>query len=230
MTQKPMEKDTLLLDAGNAVVFLDHQAVAEVVGAKGTVIQGAERAAKDRYAMLLHQGGSHEDGWRLFMRTLLDTAEIPGAGTAEREQQLDALRTTHDRLNLWRRVPPGLPEALTRVREAGWVIGIVSNSEGHLPELFDAVGLGDAFDVIVDSTHVGVRKPDPRIFEIALEALGRKAEQAAYAGDIPDVDMVGARAAGIDGYLIDPHGDFPTYAGPKFDQVIELVDALLAPK
>ena len=47
-------------------------------------------------------------------------------------------------------------------------------------------------------------KPDPRIFELALDALGVRAEAAWYLGDIPGIDVVGARRAGLRPFLIDP--------------------------
>ncbi|MFT5353546.1 MAG: HAD superfamily hydrolase (TIGR01549 family) [Polyangiales bacterium] len=220
-----MKRRALLLDAGNTVVFLDHAAVAETVGGDEDAIRAAERVAKDTYAQLLKEGATHENGWRVFMKTLLSTAGVEG----ELEAHVDALEKAHEEFNFWRRVPAELSSALDDARAAGWVPAIVSNSEGRLVELFDRVGLEDAFEVIVDSAHVGIRKPDPRIFEIALKALGIKAEDAIYAGDIPDVDVQGARAAGVRAFLIDPHDDFPDYdEAPRFSSVRDLVTSLLS--
>lgn len=220
-----MRRRALLLDAGNTVVFLDHGVVAALVGSTEAAIRGAERAAKDGYAAALAGGVGHEEGWRVFVRTLLEEAGVPGDVGAH----IAALRRAHDELNLWRRVPPELPGALEDIRAAGWTVAIVSNSEGHLAELFDAVGLAGAFEAIVDSAHVGVRKPDPRIFELALEALDVRAEDAVYAGDVPEVDVEGARAAGIEAVLIDPYDDYPAFQGaPRLSGVRALVDMLLA--
>lgn len=220
-----MKRRALLLDAGNTVVFLDHGAVAEVIGADADALRAAERVAKDTYAQLLSEGASHESGWRVFMKTLLSSAGVEG----DLEAYVDALEEAHQEFNFWRRVPDGLADAVQEARDAGWVPAIVSNSEGRLVELFDRVGLEDTFEVIVDSANVGIRKPDPRIFEIALKSLGIQASDAVYAGDIPDVDVEGARAAGIRGFLIDPHNDFPDYdAAPRFPSVRELVTSLLS--
>lgn len=219
-----MKRRALLLDAGNTVVFLDHAAIAETVGGDADAIRSAERGAKDTYAQFLNEGASHESGWRVFMNTLLETAGMDGDLSAH----VDALEEAHTKFNFWRRVPEALVGALADARAAGWVPAIVSNSEGRLVELFDRVGLEDAFEVIVDSANVGIRKPDPRIFEIALKTLGIKADDAVYAGDIPDVDVEGARAAGIRPFLIDPHDDFPNYQdAPRFSGVRELVTSLL---
>ena len=218
----------LLLDAGNTLVYLDHEAVGEVAGLPGAALAAAERAAKRRYEVFLaEEGASHEDGWFLFMRCLLEEAGAEG-GTAAIEARVLALRAAHDEHNLWRRVPEGLPEALERLRAAGWALGVVSNSEGRLGELFERGGLGGRFEVVIDSGVVGVRKPDPRIFAMALEALEVPAERAVYAGDIPDVDVEGARAAGIEGVLVDTAGHYPEYAAaPRYAHTVDLVEALL---
>ena len=66
-------------------------------------------------------------------------------------------------------------------------------------------GWRDYFDVIIDSHIVGVAKPDPRIFQIALERLGVGPDEVRFAGDIYSIDVEGARAAGIEARLIDQH-------------------------
>jgi putative hydrolase of the HAD superfamily len=49
-------------------------------------------------------------------------------------------------------------------------------------------------------------KPDPRIFQAAIDLLGLEADQVWYVGDLPAIDVVGARRAGIQPYLMDPLG------------------------
>jgi len=228
--------DALLLDAGNTVVFLDHDAVAALVadhlhladgGAiTGTEVRVAEAQAKRRYEALLAAGGAHEDGWTLFFVALFGAL---GIGEAEARAVVPVLRRAHDELNLWRRVPEGLVDALVRVRAAGVPVGVVSNSEGKLDALFAHVGLGDVFACVVDSAHEGVRKPDPEIFRRALARVGVPASRALYVGDLPSVDVDGARAAGLSAVLIDPFGHYDAYtAAPRVASVVEVVDALLA--
>lgn len=211
----------VLLDAGNTVVFLDMEAICEIVGAHGVTLDAAElwRAeaeAKRRYEALLTRGPiapvsrepaggrggapDHEAGWTLYMATLLEAA-----GT------------------------PGLPEALDRLRGAGLKTGIVSNSEGGIGNLLAQVGLASRFDVILDSHFEGVAKPDPEIFRRALERLGVRADEAIYAGDVPGVDVEGARAAGLRAVLVDPRDDYPDRTDvARVRSVEELVTRLLA--
>ncbi len=222
---------TLLLDAGNTVVFLDVAAVAAVAAAEAVEVDAArlaavEGAAKRRYEALLREGGSHESGWGLYLETLLVEG---GVDPSVAPRLIAPLRAEHDRLNLWRRVPADLPAALAKVRALGLRIGVVSNSEGRLPELFAAVGLGDAFEVVVDSAHEGVRKPDPEIFERALARMGARAEASLYAGDLPSVDVDGAMGAGLQAALIDPFDFYPDHARvPRYPSVAALVEAIAA--
>jgi putative hydrolase of the HAD superfamily len=224
-----LKLSALLLDAGNTVVFLDMEAVASVAAAEGVVVSAArlsevEGAAKRRYEAELAEGGSHESGWSLYLTTLLTEAGVAG----EVAPGLVApLRAAHDELNLWRRVPDELPAALDRARALGLRLGVVSNSEGQLEKLFDHVGLGDAFEIVVDSAHEGIRKPDPEIFHRAVGRMGLSPGEALYAGDIPSVDVDGALNAGLRAALIDPLGFYPGHElSARYTSVSELVDAL----
>jgi len=76
-------------------------------------------------------------------------------------------------------------------------------------------------EFVVDSQLVGVEKPDPRIFQIALDKLGLPARRTVYVGDIRSVDEAGARAAGMQFVLVDPFGD---YAAPGTPAVRGLQD------
>jgi HAD superfamily hydrolase (TIGR01509 family) len=217
--------DALLLDAGNTVVFLDMDAVATVLRSRGVEVSAGALAsvegdAKRSYERSLARGGGHEGGWRLYFVTLFSAA-----GIGDPEPLLDPIHAAHQELNLWRRVPEDLPSALGRARALGLRVGVVSNSEGRLPELFEHVGLGRAFEIVVDSAHEGVRKPDPEIFRRALARMGVEASRAIYAGDIPSVDVEGARAAGMHAALIDPFDFYPEHT-PRFASVAELVDSI----
>ena len=99
---------------------------------------------------------------------------------------------------MWRIVRAGTHEALDRLKSAGLKLGIVSNADGRVADDARRFGLAKYFDVIIDSQVVGVEKPNPKIFQLALDALGVPPEEALYAGDIYSIDMLGARSAGID--------------------------------
>ena len=219
--------EVLLLDAGNTVVFFDDEAACEVLAREGVevspgVLRRSHGPAKREYERLLASGVSHEAGWGLYGAALLRAA-----GVAEERMAglVASLRASHDRMNLWRRVPDEVPGALERLRAGGVRIGMVSNSEGKIAELLAAVGLAPFFEVIVDSGSEGVSKPDPEIFRRALGRMGARAETAVYVGDVPAVDVDGARAAGMFAILIDAHDHYPEYAAaPRIRSIAELAE------
>lgn len=87
-------------------------------------------------------------------------------------------------------------ELLSRLRER-YRIGIVSNFYGNLHAVLAEAGLAPSVAVAVDSTLAGCKKPDPRIFQAALDALGASAEDAVFVGDSLRRDMTGARGMGM---------------------------------
>ena len=222
-TQKPA---LLLLDAGNTLVFLDHGALSEAARHAGLTVEAsalarAEPLAKRRYENAMKEGVSHEEGWTLHMRAIF---ELAGLSVADAQVASEAARRAHEAFNLWRRVPEGLSDALDRAAHAGIRLGVVSNSEGQLDALFDRLGLSRHFEHVVDSALEGVRKPEPEIFRRALARFAESPERALYAGDIPKVDVDGARGAGMEAVLIDPFDHYPGYVdAPRFNSVAELI-------
>jgi len=73
---------------------------------------------------------------------------------------------------------------------------LVSNFYGNINCVLKEFGLDGLFDDIIESAVVGVRKPDPRIFSLGVEALGLKPEEVVVVGDSYDKDIVAAKRAG----------------------------------
>jgi FMN phosphatase YigB (HAD superfamily) len=73
-------------------------------------------------------------------------------------------------------------------------LGIVSNFYGNLAAICAEAGLAPLLGVVADSTALGIGKPDPRIFQHALAALGTAPAQAWFVGDSRPRDMEAARA------------------------------------
>jgi putative hydrolase of the HAD superfamily len=96
--------------------------------------------------------------------------------------------------------------ALRALRERGLRLVCVSNWDYSLPEVLARVGLAEHLDGVVTSAAIGARKPDPRIFEAALEVAGCGAAEALHVGDSGEEDVAGAEAAGIAALRIDRSG------------------------
>jgi len=228
----PPRPELLLLDAGNTLLFFDHDGVVALLGSQGVQLDprrlaAGEGAAKRRYESLVSQAGhDHEAGWSLYVATIL--SEGGGLDPSRARALVPALRAHHEELNLWRRVPEGLVPALERAKDAGIRMAVVSNAEGTVERQLVEAGLRPFLETVVDSTLVGVSKPDPRIFREALVRLDADPRRTVYAGDIPSVDVDGARGAGLDAVLIDTFDHYPSYrAAPRFRSVADLVDAWL---
>lgn len=220
----------LLLDVGGTILLADLELVqALLADERLTVTQDALRAgllaANRHYARQVSGGAGHEAAWDLLVGTWLRHAGLTGE---QATHGVELLRAAHARTSLWRTVAEGAAEAVAELRKSGLPVGAVSNSEGKLQEILDEAGLGNAFDVVLDSALEGVRKPDPEIFLRACARLDVEPRDALYAGDMPEVDVAGARGAGLQGVLIDPYEAHPDYdAAPRFPSVAALAATLL---
>ena len=96
--------------------------------------------------------------------------------------------------------------ALDSLDSLGVRLVCVSNWDCSLGDVLAACGLADRLDAVITSAEVGVRKPDPAIFEHAAELLGCQPRDMMHVGDTPEEDLAGARAAGMSALLIDRSG------------------------
>ena len=93
---------------------------------------------------------------------------------------------------------------------------MVSNANGRLRHLFDRLDLTQWFDHVLDSHEWGVEKPDPRLFQLALEQSRADASRTVHVGDLYHVDVMGARQAGLrDGVLFDMAGLYDDVDCPR---------------
>jgi putative hydrolase of the HAD superfamily len=102
---------------------------------------------------------------------------------------------------------PDAEPALGELRARGLRLIVVSNWDISLPRVLERCGLAGLVDETVTSAGAGARKPDPGIFNAALELAGADPGEALHVGDTEDEDLAGARAAGIRALLIDRNGD-----------------------
>jgi putative hydrolase of the HAD superfamily len=104
---------------------------------------------------------------------------------------------------------------------------MISNSNGWVERLVTESGLRPYFQFVVDSRLVGVEKPDPRIFQIALDQIGIGSAEALYIGDLYSIDVVGPRAAGMGAILLDPAGLWDQVDCPKARDLSEAANLVL---
>ena len=102
---------------------------------------------------------------------------------------------------------PESEAVLRRLRETGVGMYVVSNWDLGLVEVLEDLDWMRYFDGLVVSAVSGVEKPDPRIFEEALEASGVERDRVVHVGNDPVTDIRGAAEAGIDTVLVDREGN-----------------------
>jgi putative hydrolase of the HAD superfamily len=212
---------TLLLDVGGVFLLPAHEPVVGVLQ-RAEIPHDAARLDRAHYA-----GASAfpldyapppdyagelpwEDLWRAYLRAFTDECGVPAD---RRDEAIGHLGSEFATDGLWVRVAPGAVDAFRKIDETGVQLGIVSNAGGTIADRLRELevlqvgpGLGVAVRTVIDSGAVGVEKPDPRIFTLALDALDADPAHTAYVGDMPAIDVIGARRASLRPLLMDPFG------------------------
>ena len=200
-------REVVLLDAGGTLITLDYdelrRALATAQPPNDAALDAAEGRARVWGAAAAGRGVSGRVLWDGYFGRILGEVGVP---VRAHPAALDTLWRAHHERGLWRRPIAGAIDVVARLHAAGRRLAVVSNAEGQVEQDLVAAGFGAYLETVVDSHRVGVAKPDPRIFAIALGRLGAGAEQALYVGDVPAYDVAGARAAGMPAVLLDPWG------------------------
>ena len=227
--------DTIFLDVGNTLISIDFDRVAEELAGRGLpseadALRRAEAAARPGYSERVFVTGVRPDRslFHSYLVAILEQAK----GLTLSATQLDELVTEIGPIlrpegrasALWRMVMPGVPAALERLQRQGLTLAVVSNSDGTCAKSLEEAGLLRYLDFVIDSAEVGVEKPDPRIFEIALARCGADPHRTLYVGDLYHADVVGARGAGLHALLLDPYGDWPEMDCERAKDLAEVAD------
>ena len=117
---------------------------------------------------------------------------------------------------------PDVFPTLETLKGLGFSLSVVSNRSKPFREYLQSLELAGYFDVILAAGEVASWKPDPIIFQHALEKLALNPDQAVYVGDNYFADVVGARRAGLLPVLIDPQGIFADPGCPVITRISEL--------
>ena len=219
---------TVFLDAGGVLLFPNWTRVQAALAGQGVQVTADQIArAEPRARKQLDDQrtiGTTTDasrGWLFFDLILAQAGIERSVRTAA---ALTELHAYHQANNLWELVPDGVRPALTAIRDHGLTLVVVSNANGTLRAHMDRIGLSAHVDVVIDSQDEGVEKPDPRLFEIALERARARPESTIHVGDLYQVDVVGARAAGLRAVLLDETELHPDADCDRVASLAELVE------
>lgn len=150
-----------------------------------------------------------EDGengyWRRVAQGAIERALGAPISSSVAEDALGRLRAAFREREAWEVFEDVVP-TLERLRVLGARMAIVSNWDSRLPDVLRLLRLDSFFEAVLVSHLEGIEKPDPEIFRRAVAKLGGRPEQTLHVGDVPELDLEGARAAGIRGVLVDRRG------------------------
>jgi putative hydrolase of the HAD superfamily len=213
MTRPP---EAILLDVGGVFLLPSHAHIRSALAQVGHTVADDEAIDRAHYQAVrvfpMDLEGDEFMGpiWTDYLRVYASSLEVPEEVA---EEAIEHLRNEYVTGWLWSHLIAGSVDGLKALAATGVPIGVVSNSDGTIEARLREmavlqVGPGPGVEVrcVIDSGTVGVEKPDPAIFEPALEILGIEARAVWYVGDTPAFDIVGANRAGLRPILMDPFG------------------------
>jgi len=121
---------------------------------------------------------------------------------------------------------PGVAETIAELRERGLKTGLITVCSEDVPLLWEETAFHGLFDAEVFSCSVGLRKPDPRIYRLALDQLGVEGDEAVFVGDGANDELAGAERVGMSAILLERDDTEVEWAGRRIRALPELLDVL----
>jgi putative hydrolase of the HAD superfamily len=228
---------TVLLDAGGVFVLPDPERIVGAftraeVGVDAAMLPEAHYTAAARF----HVGLDVEADWNACWRGYLEDYVVAcGVLELDRPEVHRHLDSEFADAALWVDPIEASRDGIRRLAETGVRLGIVSNADGMMGARLAELelcqvgpGIGVEVECVIDSGNVGVMKPDRRIFDAALDVMGVDAASVWYVGDMPAIDVVGARRAGLHAVVIDPLDLHARRGYDRTASLAELADRLAA--
>lgn len=172
-----------------------------------------------RQEIVLEHPDKGHDYYFLRRAVLRHIGEQAGYGSAYIDDAMEVFHAERNAVELYPDVRPSL-EALGR----HYRIVAVTNGNANL----ERIGIGDLFDEVVSAANAGVAKPAREIFEVAVEAGGASAHETLHVGDHPEIDVIGASAAGLRAAWINRNGHEWPRQLQQPDAIVRDVGELLA--
>lgn len=125
---------------------------------------------------------------------------------------------------------PGAAHTLSRCRQLGLRMGVVSNFDNRLHEILQRCHLRHLFHFVLTSEAAGVAKPDPEMFRMALRLGAALPEHAAHIGDDYSRDYMAARQVGMHSFLLHSNGHSterdvpPGHVLPTLSHILTVID------
>ena len=214
---------TIFFDAGNTLIFPDYFVIQKALSEFGIESTIAKIRQAEYEALAEAQKEKGTQSWKVYFSIWLKMA---GAKEENVKKIYAGLWEKHRQKNLWSLAEESAIETLAELKKRQYKLGVISNSDGSIEKLLTNCGLAKYFDSIIDSSVLGIRKPDVKIFEFALREMKAKPGESLFIGDSYEIDVLGAENAGLTAVLFDPLKRFNGLNCQKIDKLSELLRLL----
>lgn len=212
------EPEVILFDAGGTLVLQSAAAISEQLGFPIDPDQAFEAHYRSMHAYARRRMTGVDDGWAWWQQHYFTSLGVPDPDIAGER--------INNGFGLWYHPIAGTIQAVAKLSEAGIRTAVLSNSDGSVTESLSRAGFDGLFEMVLDSHDLGVSKPDPAIFRLALERMSVAPSRTWYVGDSIFHDVGGATTAGLArAILIDPL-DLHDHYHDRVRSVADLPDLL----
>lgn len=202
-----------------------NRAVAELVGRPDLCI-GAEdelrvfwKAFKDPRSAAVVTPEQEEAFWWRWGETML--AEFGMTDGAKAARELCARYPYHTMLEAY----PEVAATLDALKARNYRLGVISNTFPSLEASIDAMGFAQFFEAFISSALIGASKPDPRIYQAALDSLGVRASESVFVDDVRE-NADAARDMGFSAFRLDRQSEHADCDNWTIHSLTDLVDYL----
>ncbi len=220
-------KPYLLFDAGGTIIFPDVEYLSNVMKKHGIDVNENylfEKTCEVGYLVDVQLSKGNELAWsegflpiflEIMLSDILDSKETLNS-------IIDDAVSEDEKKSLWTYTFDWVKKSLAELKNGGYRMSVISNSDGRVEDVLKEVGLRSFMDKVYDSHIVGVDKPDERIFTQVLDELSLSPAESVYIGDMFYIDVVGANGAGIPAIHLDPFNLYDGWKGFRIASVREL--------
>ena len=223
-------KPYLLFDEGGTLVFPNIEWLSSLVKKYGFNIDPDilfEKACEVGYLVDLQLSKNEEPKQENFLSSFF---KITLKDLIDSEEKLNSIIeeavSENKKKSLWAYTFEWIRKTLERLKNEGYKMSVISNSDGRAESILYETGLRGFMEKIYDSHIIGISKPDVGIFNRALDDLSIASEDALYIGDMFYIDVLGANKAGIPAIHLDPFGFYRGWKGVRIPNIAKIFTVL----
>jgi len=220
-----MKKPYIFLDAGGTIVFPNFELIAEIAYKYGYFLDPMDLLKEFSYVnyyldnlLKLDLSLYKEEVIKCIPYTLkrfnLDDKDVNMIFTKAKKKAENQF--------LWTYTLPEIVRGLKILKEEGYSISVISNSDGTVEDQIKVAGLRKFFDEVFDSGIIGIEKPDPKIFQYTLSYIQVSPEDSIYVGDFMMIDVYGANRIKLGAFHLDPYNLYNSWYGYHVKNILEL--------